>query len=633
MGTPHTRQQTPTLVPRSSKSEVGWEVVPFVPLPPRSRFAFTYRAPAELPIAPGMLVRIPFGKRTVSGIVLRRATGRIPVWKLKTMTSTLSRAPLFSAVELAMLQELAELSLESFPLLVQSATRVRSPIAKGDHMLPPQTQKKTSKHSFRIDVQWRPLAHILTTPPRNQTLLLIPETSVARAAIALLDSKKIPWVFFTQTLPLRERRAILHRLLAGEALVVIATHPGIFLPLPALARIIVAEAALPSHRQWDLHPRYDARIGAFLRAKAQNVPVTFQSTLPSLDLARMSPPVKQGALLSSPIRVLPRMSTDPLISSPLLSAIRDTIERGGNVFVFHNIVGNERAFVCKSCGALLTCPECGDILERVRSQLRCRTCDAARGPVLRFCPRCQSPHLVPRHIGTASITETLRHAVPDATILQADRHTLPRTQRGTRALPRTRTEAFPFSLTPKRHILVGTERAFSVLGTGHLFDLVIVLDADRLLEAPSFDAAERLVATVARLAQHRRNAEPLLLATTHNHQSVIRALETDLRSWIDAELADRQLLAYPPAAALIRLERIAPSVGRARESARKLLARLRSSAPDIRSGFRIIERPQPHAEILLRGSLKDLSAALQIIPAGWNMDPLVPVSLLTPSLS
>ncbi len=597
------------------------EVIPFVPLSSGSRrFAYTYRVPAKESVAPGTLVRIPFGKRTVSGIVFREATQRIPPWKLKTIASVTSSVPLFTPAELAMLQHLAELSLESFPLLVQSAARVRS-VGQADD-ISENLKQKARRRASRIDVRWKPLTDLLPSALHGQLLLLIPETSVAHATIELLEKKKLPWAFFAQTLPVRERRALLQRLRTGESLVIVATHPGIFLPLPALSRIIVVEAALPAHRQWDLHPRYDARIGALLRGKAQGVPVTFQSTLPSLDLARLSPPEPNDILRPGSVRVLPRMSTDPLFSPVFLSAIRDTIERGGHVFIFHNIVGTERAFVCGTCGALLTCPECGGILERVRSQLHCRQCKAARGPLLRFCPRCNSPHLSPRRIGTSAIVDMLRHIVPGVSVAQADRDTLPRLRAGTLS-----------ARAPAPHsILVGTERAFAALGEYDLFDCIIVLDADRFLESLSFDAAERAMITITRLAHRRRADAPLLLATTHPHQTLFRALETDLRIWMEEELADRRTLQYPPEAVLIRLERTASSAGQARTLAKKLLQRLAASAPDVRTGFRVIERPRPRAEILLRGPRAALSDALRFIPTGWNTDPFVPVSLLASSL-
>ncbi|MDP3685790.1 MAG: hypothetical protein Q8R32_03085 [bacterium] len=634
--------------------------MPFVPLPFRSRPTFTYRAPNEDAVEPGTLVRIPFGRRTVSGLVFRRASGRGPARQLKTISAILSRGPLFSAAELNMFWELSELSLESFPLMAKSAALVRSPLRQGFAGQAPLRQgfagqaplrplgfplrspsfagqvvgqaslaretgtslekfsKQANARSFEVEVRWEPLENVLPNAVKDQILILVPETSIAQNVLRLLETRKVPTAFFAQTLPLRERRAVLRRLAAGEPLAVVATHPGVFLPMPALSHILVAEAALPSHRQWDLYPRYDARIAAVVRAQAQGIALTFQSTLPSLDLFRIQAPEQEKSVFRVPVRVIPRSRTDPLIPPPMLAAIRETVEGGGSVFLFHNIVGTERAFVCGTCGHLLRCSECGGMLERARSQLRCQTCGAIHGPVLRFCPRCKSPHLAPRRIGTTSLVEDLRRALPDTPVLQTDRETVPRTRIGK--------PAASIAGDAGRRIVVGTERAFAVMQGGS-FDRVIVLDADRLLDSSAFDAAERMVVIIARLTQLGRQ-QPLLLATTHPQLSLMRALETNLQTWMDEELADRQLLGYPPWTALVRLERAFPSRARATQTAQTLLQHLRSGHVSIRGGFQIKERPKIRAEVILRGPLSALSTALRKIPGGWATDPILPVSLL-----
>ncbi|TSC73109.1 MAG: primosomal protein N' (replication factor Y) (superfamily II helicase) [Parcubacteria group bacterium Gr01-1014_38] len=610
-----------------------WEVVPFVPLPLRSRQAFTYRAPDEGAVRPGMLVRIPFGRRTVSGMVLRRATDRAPVRQLKTISAILSREPLFSQGELAALRELSEFSLEPLSLLMKSAALVRYPIAHDAAVSFSGPEKRRRMRLPRVEVQWQPLAEVLPQTVKHQVLILVPETTMARDVLLFLDRSDVPRAFFAQTLPLRDRRALLRRLTAGDPLAVVATHPGVFLPLPHLSRIIVVEASLPAHRQWDLHPRYDARIAALVQAKARGIPLAFQSTLPALDLARVHPPPPGRKFLNAPVRVIPRLPTDPFVSPPILAAIRNTVERGGSVFLFHDIVGQERAFVCGTCGFFLACAECGGTLERIRSQLGCSVCGAIRGPVLRFCPRCNSPHFTPRRIGTASIVEILRHAVPDTPILRADRQTVPRVRPGKLLSVVEQAEPASRSTSPGSQIVVGTERAFAALG-GTTFDQVIVLDADRLLESPVFDAAERMVVTIARLAQFSRRQQPLLFSTTHGRLSVVRALETNLQSWVETELSERQFLGYPPWTALVRLERDFSSAAHATRAARALLQYLRSVPASVRSGFQIVERPRPRAEIILRGPLSALSTALKEIPGGWETDPIVPVSsLVVPSPS
>lgn len=623
----HPRRGLPT------RAEV-WEVSPFVPLLPRSRHAFSYTAPREgEKVAPGMLVRIPFGPRTVTGLVVRSRRGKpLSGTTLKPISSIVSPRPLFPSFEVTVLERLAELSLESFALMAKSAARVREPLAKErvplDHAPSTRSAPRSGSH-FQMEVRWEPIVRVLPKDLDGQVLLLAPEMVIAEKAHVLLQARHLPSAVFAQGLPLTERRAILSRLARGESLAVVATHAGIFLPLPALREIIVLEAALASHRQWDLHPRYDARVAAVLLAQTHRVPLTFQSTFPSLDLTVLGHAGvgRRGSPLIPRWEVRPRASSDPLLPPETLTAIQHTVDAGGSVFLFHDVVGTERAFTCATCRLLLRCRVCGGILEREHASLRCRTCGDVAGPVPHFCPQCRSPHIAARRFGTAFLERELTHVLGAVPTDRADRQTLPRTRPG--ELPRP----------PAARIVIGTERAFAAL-TPETFHQVVVIAADRILEGLRFDAEERFAILLSRLASLARPGAPLLLQTTHPHLPVVRALALgNFGAWAEAELRDRRMLGYPPFLALLRIERPFPSSAKATRASERFLPRARSSTARLSTGFRLrmesgvpTERRRVVADLLLRGPLPALYRVLTSLPAGWSADPYVPLSLLKGSL-
>lgn len=599
-----------------------WEVVPFVPLAPHGQQTFSYAASdTENAVAPGVMVRVPFGSRNVRGLVVR--PGCVPRGaRLKPITSAVSSTPLFTAAELGTLRDLAALSLESFALLVKSASLVREPLIRGrvgdGGRTETPTGEKGRSRGFRVDVVWENIAAALPDAVKAPVLVLTPETVVAHEALDILRRRKVPSAFFAQSLRTSERRNVLHRLRRGEPLAVVATHAGIFLPFPRLTRIIVLEAALASHRQWDLHPRYDARIAARLLAEHHGVPLAVQSSLPSLDLALLAGK-RDSPLLVRPWQVLPRAPADPLLSLEIIATVRETVARGGTVLCFHDLVGGERVFTCDSCGTVLRCPACGGMLEREGRTLRCRSCGDPQGPVPHFCPRCRSPHVGARRVGTARIVDDLQAALPGTHIIRVDRETLPRTRAG---------ETPPLL---GRSVIVGTERAFAAIGTRY-FDRIVVISADRLLEEPRYDAAEQWVTLLARLSlrQAAESRVPLVVQTTHAGLAVVRALrEGTILRWAEEELADRAHLSYPPCAALLALARRFRTRAHAARAAARLRERLPESAGLLRVGFRVAgTAQQPRAEVLLRGSLPALRAVARRLPGGWRTDPHLPLSLL-----
>lgn len=610
-----------------------WDVIPLLPLPARGPQSFSYRGPdpaagGGVPeVEPGTLVRIPLGPRSVQGIVRNLVRARRVRHRLKPITKVLSRVPLFTPQELSALERLAECSLEPLASLTKAASLVREPLkATGVRRILPKRRFRRRLPGVRVRVE--PLAEALPTRIEGHVLVLTPEAVIAQEVLQALQQRGIPTAFFSQGLPLRERRAIVERLGQDSPLAVVATHAGVFLPFSTLTEIIVAEAALPSHRQWDLHPRYDARVAAFLLARNHQARLTFQSTLPSLDLHRLQPQERWSAV-SRHITVIPRSPTDPLLSSNVLSAVRTTADAGGTTFLFHDIVGTERVFACTTCGSVLRCQACAGMLERSGSLLRCRVCGVPAGRAPQFCPQCKSPHIGPRRIGTATLAGQLQQAFPSTPVLRADRETLPRGRPGT--APRL----------PKGSIVLGTERAFAALAQT-TFDQIVVLDADRVLEGAAYDAAERFALLVTRLKHAGKPGSSMLLQTTHPHLSVVRAIAgAELGAWIAEELSDRELLGYPPFAALLHLQKSIPASPRAARAgaesvrasaartAKQLVEKLRIRHRGLAIGYRIVgTSPLARVEILLRGSLANLHDVLLDIPPGWETDPQVPLSML-----
>lgn len=626
------------------------DVVPCVTLPARGRQHYTYHVPAGLPVPVGSIVRVPFGERAVLGVTLKAA--RRPRYHTKDVLRVES-PPLVREEDLALLTALAELSLEPLSLLVKALVAVRWPLRKSDTLhagIPrssglvrrtggPHTRSKKRRAATRIRLVWSErAADLLRHTAGKQTLVLVPELVIAEELARCCRNTGIPAQLFSQGLPLEKRRAVLEALVSGADGVTIATHSGIFLPFAHLADIIVAETALPSHRQWDAHPRYDARLASLLLGRMRDVPVTLQSSLPSLDMTNMAQrgPARRSIGEGGRARQRPRALVAVRGSPPSPRAgivrrtfedaqplsvesehrVRETLARGKSVFLFQNVLGSERLFVCSGCGHTLRCKSCGGILQRGNNgNLLCPTCGTPAGPVRSFCPRCHRPLVRPRRTGTRALERLLGTGFPGATVVRLDRESLPR-----RAGASFRIAA--------PSVLIGTERAFAFLPAAAC-GVSVILDGDALLSSLLPDAAEAVLRVIARIAQltEQPHERTVLVQTTMPTFPLFSALDRGhVAAWVTKELADRERLDFPPYATLALCSRVFPSRSRARRETLHVVSAAKRS-PRVRVGWRQSERGKEHrSDILLRGPRAELSRLITAQARAWDVDFHVPVS-------
>ena len=592
------------------------EVVPCVALPPGTRQLFTYRVPPGTDAPVGALVRIPFGSRTVDGVVWRKSLTALKQHVVKNIEDVVSPR-LLTHRETIFLERLAELSLESLALLTKSLVSVRRPMGA----LPdfPRSPREGRSPAVTLVHGVIPDAVLASLPDigEGQVLMLVPELSLADSLHKAFRKSGIPTQRFAQTLSLTHRRTVLRELVAGASGVFIATHSGIFLPFPKLQSIVVVEPGLPAHRQWDLHPRYDARLAALLRAERDRVPTVFVSSLPSMDLqslpvrrvtVRGSPPTLTGRILRR------RIEEEPVLGDSAERTVRETLEHGHSVFLFQNVVGGERLYGCARCGFVFRCTVCGSVLHRVRGMLTCLSCGTIAGPMRSFCPQCGSPRVAPRRVGTAALAELLGKTFPHIPILRLDRESMPRQAQTARSLK-----------APS--LVIGTERAFTVL-TPKMFHLSVVVDGDQLLAVPAFDAAEAAMRIIARVAVLTAppHEQTLTVQTAMPDFPLFQALAAgSLHVWIDAELATRKALTFPPFASVLTLTRDFRTRGRAETATLPLVERF-GRRKGVRVGMRLTRVAKGfRSTVTLRGKRSTLWKALPFIPRSWSVDPLVPL--------
>ena len=505
-------------------------------------------------LSSGTLVRVPFGKREVTGIVWRGTRGEPAPGELKAITETLAALPPLGEAWCELVEFAAgyyqrgvgELALAVLPpelrklddrqianriakLLKASAVPTASPDTDTDTpaKVPPPSPEQEAvlarlseaerageaptvllhgvTGSGKTEVYLRAAARALDAG--KQVLVLVPEINLTPQLEARFAERFAGQRIVAQHSALTPAQRLRHWLAAhlGLADLVLGTRLAVFASMPRLGLIVVDEEHDPSYKQQE-GARYSARDLAVYRGKRERATVLLGSATPSLETWQranegrylrlaLAQRIGGGAL---PAVRLVDMNAMPkakgaggVLSPPLVAALQERIARGEQSLVFLNRRGYAPVLHCGECGWKSSCPHCS--AWRVFHKLdRSLRCHHCgfSERVPRACPECGNLDISPIGRGTERLEEQL------ADLLRTETAPPPRIARID--ADSTRAKGSLESQLGAVHagdvdVLVGTQ----MVTKGHDFrrvTLVAAVNPDASLFSSDFRGPERLFA-------------------------------------------------------------------------------------------------------------------------------------------
>jgi primosomal protein N' (replication factor Y) len=306
---------------------------------------------SEVALLPGELVRVPLGRRVVTGVVWDEASnGEASPWAgadLKEVAEVLSGLPPLPAAWRQLVafaaayyqRSLGEMALMVLPPELRQLDALQwqrrrkrldkallEPLpAATPQALPALTEQQAlaldalrqpgeqpyllwgSTGSGKTEVYLRQAQRALDAG--QQVLMMVPEINLTpqlEARVAeRFAGRRIVSLHSGLTPAQRLRNWLMAHL--GHADVILGTRLAVFTPLPRLGLIVVDEEHDPSYKQQD-GARYSARDLAVYRARLEKVPVILGSATPSLESWFNALPVAEGGAgryqrLAMPARV------------------------------------------------------------------------------------------------------------------------------------------------------------------------------------------------------------------------------------------------------------------------------------------------------------------------------------------
>ena len=381
----------------------------------------------------------------------------------------------------------------------------------------------------------------------------------------------------------------------GLADLVLGTRLAVFASMPRLGLIVVDEEHDPSYKQQD-GARYSARDLAVYRGKLEGALVLLGSATPSLEswqranagrYVRLALPSRIGGGALPSVRLVD-MNQQPkskgaatALSSPLVAALQQRIERGEQSLVFLNRRGYAPVLHCGDCGWKSGCPHCSAwrVFHKLDRTLRCHHCGFTER-VPRACPDCGNLDIAPLGRGTEKLEEQLAELLRAADGQPAR---IARIDADSTRLKGSLQAQLGAVHAGEVDVLVGTQ----MVTKGHDFrriTLVAAVNPDSSLFSSDFRAPERLFALLmqaggraGRDAAHAERSE-MWVQTWHPQHALYGALrQHDFTAFAASQLKEREMAGLPPYShlAMLRAEARTPEAARGfLQAAAELASRL-----------------------------------------------------------
>ncbi len=418
----------------------------------------------------------------------------------------------------------------------------------------------------------------------RRALVLVPEIALALPLVDRLRSELDARVAVVHSsLGEGERADEWRRIRAGDIDVVVGTRLAVLAPLEEVGLLIVDEEHDPGYKS-DRTPRIQARDLAVELGRLAGAAVVLGSATPSVEsegharsgrYERVRLPVRLSGAMPDVTIVDLRQELAAgnlgMLSRELAAAIA-ALADGDQAILAINRRGTASVVLCRDCGHVQQCPECGRplVYHQAGATLRCHHCGRAT-PLATRCPNCGSARIRYLGGGTERLEREVRERFPNLRVGRLDRDVVERKGAATRVV-----DAFADG---RLDILVGTSLVTKGLDIPAV-TLVGVVSADVALNLPDERAAERtyqlLAQAIGRAGRGDRPGRAIIQTYQPDHPAILAAASGQGTAFYDAELALREQFRSPPFGRLAKLTVALPDRVAAEQAGRDMVAELRS---------------------------------------------------------
>jgi primosomal protein N' (replication factor Y) len=388
---------------------------------------------------------------------------------------------------------------------------------------------------------------------KKRVLYLVPEIAATRSLeekfqkrfgenAALLHSR----------MSIRNREEEWSRIQSGRVDVVVGPRSAVLSPVENLGLIILDEEQDESYFQRE-NPSYDARKGAYLRAKQDRAILVYGSSTPSVEsYFEFS---RTGRLFNifgestyTRAQIIEFRAEGGIIAPKIMDRLHKAVQEKKPVLIFHYRRGYASYVACSRCRYVPRCLDCDIALtyHRRDDRLDCHYCGFSSRK-MSSCPECGHKIVQKRGIGIEAVEEEVRKRFPQSRIVGFDSDVAKR--------PEDREKLIDLFREKKIDILVGTQLLAHQQNLAKS-PLVIVLYPETILALPDYRASQKTYQSINQAAEYlssEKNSELLIQTAFPDHFSIRRAADFDYAGFYAQEIKLRRLMNYPPFTQMIEI--------------------------------------------------------------------------------
>ncbi len=421
-------------------------------------------------------------------------------------------------------------------------------------------------------------------------IIMVPEISLTPQTIAAFNNRYNGEIaVFHSAMSLGQRMDEWKRIRDGAAKIAIGTRSAIFAPFNDIGLIIMDEEHEHTYKS-EQSPRFHARDVAHFRAAYHNALFVMASATPSVvsyskalagkyTLCTLDKRYGNAVLpevVTVDMRKEIRNGNTGVLSEELYREISFALENGHQAILLLNRRGHNTYISCPACGYVSSCPNCSVSLtyHSANRRLMCHYCGHSV-PYSNICPECNDSNMRFTGAGTQRAEDELKMLFPDANILRLDADS-------TMARGSFSEHLSDFS-GGKYDILLGTQMVAKGLDFPNV-TVVGVIGAEKSAFSSDYRSSERtfsLLTQVIGRAGRGNDAGVAIVQTNEPDDNIITlAANQDYAEFYREEIAVRQLRTYPPFCDIISILTQSMSQNDALDSAKNILANLKSLVSD-----------------------------------------------------
>ncbi len=531
--------------------------------------------------APGQIVLIPLGKRTIPGIIVKKVPK--PSFTCKPIVSPLYNTPLpshllkaifwLSSYYVSPLPSVASLVL---PLGIEKKRRKTSSSkepatktttefdlnrAQSKALSEINSISNRTKLLFGITGSGKTNIYLkMTRDTLNKQLsvvLLVPEIALTSQLVQVFESSfpnQVQLIHSRQTEA--ERHQIWTKLLETKtSQIIIGPRSALFAPINNLGLIIVDESHESTYYQ-ENSPKYSAlRLASFF-ATTLNIPCILGSATPLVTDYYLAKTKNSVVLLTEKAKTTAKPPDIKIVdfssresfthnryfSDTLLDTISDNLKNGYQTLIYHNRRGSSPLTICEKCGWQALCPNCilPMTLHADSYKLVCHTCGHSE-KIPSSCPDCHNPSVIHKGFGTKLLESELNKLFKDTRVARFDADN----KKG-----ESLDSLYDDVKNGNIQIIIGTQTISRGLDLPHLASIGIV-QADSGLFLPDYSSEEKtfelLTQVIGRVGRGHIDKASVIIQTFQPDSPVIKfATKSDYQGFYDYMIKKRKQQMLPP---------------------------------------------------------------------------------------